>query len=101
MKSEFTENLCNDIEVITRGQAINQEWKNQRMGRITASNAYHVLHVKSPSPNHSLLKNILGKVLFLETYILNVVMKRKVLHVACIAWKQKRDTKTSKFGKLG
>ena len=59
LSSEFTQDICNLIEVNTRGQALNQEWVNKRLGRITASIAYQVLHHKNLTPTHSLLKSIL------------------------------------------
>ena len=46
------------LEVATRNQSACLQWFNHRVGRITASNVYAVLHTSIKNPSPSLLKQI-------------------------------------------
>ena len=46
------------LEVVTRKQSASLEWFDHRVGRITASTAYEVLHTSQDQPSSSLLKRL-------------------------------------------
>ena len=81
------------LEVVTRKQSASLEWFALRVGRITASIAYEVLHTNQDKPSGSLLERLCSSEhKKINTAPLERGGQMKILHDLITAGNRKKDT---------
>lgn len=60
LKGAYTEDVVEEIELLTRGQSECVERSKYRAGHLTSTVVHNVLHVKCPSPHCYIVNSILG-----------------------------------------